>query len=118
MNQKRDIQIKFLVQGSASEPYELSFRKSGDNIIALCTCPAALNGLHCKHRLGIFRGSCKGIVSGNENQVALVQSWLPGTDIECLLNLIAEAESTYKNAKSNLAKLNKKLARAMYGGGS
>ena len=109
--------IKFLVQGSALEPYELSFRKFGDNIIALCTCPAALNGLHCEHRLGIFMGSCKGIVSGNEDQIALVQSWLPGTDIELLLNQVAEAESTFERAKKDLSSLKKRLGRAIYGGG-
>ena len=117
MNQAENEEIRFLVKGSASEPYELSFRKSGDNIIALCTCPASLNGLHCRHRLGIFSGSCKGIISGNENQVALVQSWLPGTDIEFLLNQVAEAEATLKSAKNNLSKLKKKLANAMWGGG-
>ena len=109
--------IKFLVQGSALEPYELSFRKSGANIISLCTCPAALNGQHCKHRLGIFRGSRKGIISGNEDQVALVQSWIPGTDIELLLNQVAEAESTFERAKKDLGTLKKRLARAMYGEG-
>jgi len=108
--------IKFLVQGSAPEPYELSFRKAGDNIIALCTCTAALNGQHCKHRLSIFRGSTNGIVSGNGDQVALIQSWLPGTEIELLLNQVEEAESSFERAKNNLVTLKKRLARAMYGG--
>ena len=85
--------------------------------MALCTCPAALNGQYCKHRLGIFRGSLKGIVSGNEDQVAIVQSWLPGTDIELLLNQVAGAESTLERAKKDLGTLKKKLARTMYGGG-
>lgn len=107
--------IKFLIQGSAPEPYELSFKKSGNNIIALCTCPAATNGQHCKHRLSIFSGSSNGIVSGNENQVALVQSWLPGSDIELLLNQLEEAVSAFEKAKNNLATLKKRLARAMYG---
>ena len=116
VNQEKSMEkIKFLVQGSAPEPYELSFRKSGNNIIALCTCPAAMNGQHCKHRLSIFRGSSNGIVSGNENQVALIQSWLPGSDIELLLNQLEEAVSTFERAKNNLATLKKRLARAMYG---
>jgi len=116
VNQKKDMGIKFLVQGSAPEPYELSFTKSGSVIIALCTCPAARNGQHCKHRLGIFNGSHNGIVSGNENKVALVQSWLPGTNIELLLNQLAEAETNFEKAKKNLASLKKKLAQEMFGG--
>jgi len=107
--------IKFLVQGSAPEPYELSFRQSGNNIIALCTCPAAMNGQHCKHRLNILRGISNGIVSGNENQVAHVQSWLPGSDIELLMNQMEEAESTLERAKNNLSALKKRIARTMYG---
>ena len=118
MNQVENEEIRFLIKGSASKPYELSFRKSGEKIIALCSCPASLNGLHCKHRIGILRGSCKGIISGNENQVTFVQSWLPGTDLEYLLNQVVEAEAVLKNTKEKLSKLTKKLALAMYGGGS
>ena len=37
-------EIKFLVQGSANEPYETSFFKDGEKLSAFCTCPAGTFG--------------------------------------------------------------------------
>ena len=108
-------EISFLVQGSVEAPYELSFRKSGNNIIALCTCKAAMNGQHCKHRIEIFKGFTNNIVSKNEEKVKTVQSWLHGSNVESLLNEVEEAESALESAKKSVSILKKKLARAMLG---
>lgn len=42
--------ICFLVQGSAEEPYKVTFKKNGSNLSAYCTCPAGENCQFCKHR--------------------------------------------------------------------
>lgn len=63
---------EFLVQGSALEPYKVTFKKVGGNLSAYCTCPAGENGMYCKHRFNILEGSTKGIVSGNEADVQIV----------------------------------------------
>ena len=74
--------ITFMVQGSAAEPYRVTFKKNDSNLSAYCTCPAGENGMYCKHRFRILSGETKGIVSGNENAVASAVTWLSGTDVE------------------------------------
>ena len=108
-------EISFLVQGSADAPYELVFRKSGKDIIALCTCKAAMNGQLCKHRIGIFKGITNNIVSKNENNVKTVQSWLPGSNIEYLLNQLNDAESALESARKSVSVIKKRLSRSMLG---
>ncbi len=83
---------QFKVQGSAAEPYTTTFKRDGINLIAHCTCPAGEVGQYCKHRLRILSGETDGIVSGNEKDVVIVQSWLKGTDVEAALNGLTEAQ--------------------------
>ena len=62
--------VSFHVQGSAEEPYNVTFQKRSDtNLSAYCTCPAGKNGQYCKHRINIMAGSTTGIVSGNQQDV-------------------------------------------------
>ena len=114
-----DGQISFLVQGSANEPYQVVFAKRGLNITAHCTCPAGQVGQYCKHRLDILKGdpSKLKIVSGNEPQVAIIQAWLLGTDVEAALNEVRHAEAEYEREVKKLKKIlsgyKKKLARSL-----
>ena len=104
---------KFLVQGSASEPYEVVFRRDGSNLSAYCTCPAGTNGNPCKHRFAILNGLEKDIVSGNESQVAEVAGWLPGTDVEAAMAQVEALEDQASQIKQALSKAKKDLAKAM-----
>ena len=106
-------QIVFLVQGSAPEPYEVYFSKSGNNLTAHCTCPAGENGLYCKHRFRILAGKTEGIVSDNKEDVKIVQSWLKGSDVEEAMNYVLEMEKEVEKAKKKHSAAKKKLARAM-----
>jgi hypothetical protein len=106
------VEICFLVQGSAAEPYRVTFRKNGNNLSAYCTCPAGENGQYCKHRVNILRGITSGIVSGNEAKVQVVALWLPGTDVEVALNAVIDGEKKYERAKLELSAAKKRLARA------
>jgi len=105
--------IYFLVQGSAEEPYKVTFQKSGNTLSAYCTCPAGENGQYCKHRFRILGGSAEGIVSGNSDDVMIVKSWLPGTDVEAALLEVTEKEILLEKAKKDLSAVKKKLARTM-----
>jgi len=105
--------IKFLVQGSASEPYHVTFTKTKTNLNAFCTCPAGDNGQYCKHRFGILSGSTTSIVSNNQNEVPIIQSWLPGSDVEEALKEVGEAEHECYLAKKRLSLAKKKVAKAM-----
>jgi len=105
--------IKFLVQGSAPEPYHVTFTKTKSNLNAFCTYPAGDNGQCCKHRFGLFSGSTKSIVSENKDDVSIIQSWLPGSDVEAALKEMAEAEHESDLAKKRLSLAKKKVAKAM-----
>lgn len=105
--------IEFLVQGSASEPYKVTFEKTGSHLGAFCTCPAGVNGQYCKHRAGIFGGEVTGIVSSNADQVAIVVAWLPGSDVEAALNDVVVAEAELERAKKAVASAKKKVAAVL-----
>ena len=70
--------IKFLVQGSSDEPYDVIFSKEGGRFTASCTCTAGQYGRCCKHRLNILADKRNAIVSDNLEDVDTVKSWLPG----------------------------------------
>lgn len=105
--------IVFQVHGSAPDPYTTTFTKMDSNLTAHCTCPAGAVGQYCKHRLRILQGSAEGIVSGNQDEVKTVQSWLPGSDVEIALNDIQEAEQAHEESKKLLDLAKRKLARAL-----
>jgi len=105
--------IRFLVQGSAEQPYEVTFRKAGNNLSAACTCPAGENGQYCKHRFRILEGSTEAIVSGNTEQVPTVAAWLPGTDVAAGMQAVVSAERDFERAKKIVTSAKKDLAAAM-----
>lgn len=105
--------ITFQVQGSASVPYEVVFSREGSNLTATCTCPAGLVGQYCKHRFNILYGAVDDIVSNNENEVATVVGWLPGTDVEAAMKVVAAAEAEVERAKKAATAAKKSLARVM-----
>jgi hypothetical protein len=105
--------IKFLVKGSAIEPYEVTFIKDSDKLNCLCSCPAGENFSHCKHRINILNGNTIGIVSDNESEVETIQSWLKGTELETILKETLNAEAVFKSAEAKFKNLKKKLARVM-----
>ena len=107
-------EIRFEVQGSARDPYGVIFvRRSESDLSAFCSCPAGQNGQYCKHRLNILAGITKGIVSGNDDDVKVVRSWLPGTDIELAIARMRELEKEADKIKKALSVAKKDLAKAM-----
>jgi len=106
-------ELSFLVKGSATDPYEVTFIKDGDSLTALCTCPAGQFGNFCKHRLSILDGNDKAIVSDNANRVPTIVEWLQGTDVAAALAEFRNAEKTGGASKSALAAAKRKLARTM-----
>jgi peroxiredoxin len=108
--------IKFLVQGSASEPYQIVFDKKDDSVTASCSCPAGAKGptgQYCKHRFRILRGDTDGIVSVNIEDVKTVQGWIAGSDVETAIHNLAEGEAELERAKKKVAAAKKALARVM-----
>lgn len=106
---------EFLVKGSASDPYQVSFSKDGTTVLAFCSCPAGKNGQYCKHRLGILAGSIASIVSENTADVGKVAAWLPGSEIETALAEIARLEDQAEALKKEIIYAKKVLAKIMMG---
>ena len=108
--------IKFLVQGSEEEPYEVIFDKEGGRVTATCSCPAGVKGPTgqcCKHRIGILRGDTDGIVSTNKEDVKIVQGWIAGSGIEIEVHKLAEGEAELERDKKKVAAAKRALARVM-----
>jgi len=106
--------LSFEVQGSAAEPYSVVFKKRSEtNLSAYCSCPAGENGQYCKHRFNILDGATRGIVSGNLDDLKVVQSWLVGTDLEKALVRMRELEAQADTINKALAAAKKEVAKAM-----
>lgn len=107
-------EISFKVQGSATDPYQVLFvKRSEENLSAYCTCPAGSFGQYCKHRFNILDGETKGIVSGNLDDVEIVRSWLPGTDVETTIIKMRELEAKAAEIKKALSAAKKEVAKAL-----
>lgn len=106
--------IIFLVQGSATLPYQVTFVRSGQNINASCTCPAGTNEQNCKHRINILIGDDRGIVSNNINDVKKIASWLPGSDVGVSLKSMLDAEKNFERAKIELSTAKKHLTNILH----
>jgi uncharacterized Zn finger protein len=107
-------EISFEVQGSAATPYSVTFEKHSEtNLSAYCSCPAGVNGQYCKHRFNILNGDTKGIVSTNIDDVKIVQSWLPGTDVAKALLKVRELEAEADKINKALAAAKKEVAKVM-----
>jgi uncharacterized Zn finger protein len=106
-------QVEFFVQGSAPEPYRVTFIHKGSALSAYCTCPAGENGQYCKHRVGILQGNTQGIVSDNISEASVVSSWLPGTDLEAAMNEVKRLEAEAETLKKRLLVAKKALAKVM-----
>jgi len=107
-------EIKFEVQGSSPTPYVVTFvRRSIRNLSAYCTCPAGDKGQYCKHRFNILDGEIDAIVSNNLQDIKLVQSWLPGSDIEEAIKNLRDLELAAANIKKQLTAAKKYVAKVM-----
>ena len=105
--------IKFLVQGSAQEPYKVEFSRENDKITATCNCPAGRYSTHCKHRISILTNNSKNIVSRNAEDVETISSWIRGTEVEEALNYFLKMQELEKNAKKEANKAKKYFEKIM-----
>lgn len=108
--------ITFMVKGSADEPYRVMFvREAPGHLAAFCTCPAGKHGQYCKHRFKILKGSWKGIVSDNQDDVRKVKEWLPGTRLETAMQEVEDLQAKVDKLKRRLSAAKKQVAEAMHG---
>ena len=107
-------ELIFQIQGSESEPYQVRIvRREGGNVSAYCTCQAAGNGMHCKHRIGLLTGKPEGVIGKRKEDAETVALWVKGSDIEPILTELQASETQLESLKARIAKLKKLVARAM-----
>lgn len=105
--------LVFYVQGSAAEPYKVTFERVENNLNGYCTCPAGDKGQHCKHRTNMLYGVLDGIVNPDFDDLFRLRSWIPGTDVEQALTELQAADEAFKDAESRFKAAKKNLSRAL-----
>ena len=105
--------LQFFVQGSATEPYRITFEKAGDSLSADCTCPAGKAGRYCRHIFAVLSGITKGIVSDRGRSVATLKAWLAGTDVDDAMFELVLANCEVDAARIRVSDARKGLASAL-----
>ena len=93
----------FEVQGSAANPYTVTFTMTGNDLAAHCTCPAGQKGQYCKHRFQLLDSD------------ETIREWLRGTELESALAEMADADKDLAKAKKRLQGAKKVVAAVMRG---
>lgn len=106
----------FFVQGSSSEPYEVTVKHSEQKFNVFCTCPAGEIGQNCKHKLQVISGELSKpskIVSGDLDKLSSIPDIVKKFPImEALTNLgILEKEA--ENIKKQISLQKKQIARLL-----
>jgi SWIM zinc finger len=110
----KEIQLK--VQGSADDPYLVSFHLSEKGVLvgAECNCKAGSMGNQCKHRISVLQGKCGAVVAGSD-RIDEVRASLHGSAIEAALVTVRDVQARADKAKKELALAKKALAAALQG---
>lgn len=103
----------FHVQGSATEPYKVTFEQNKGELKGYCTCPAGDNGMFCKHRLNLLYGAVDNVLDMDEVKIGQLQSWLSGSRLEAVLKELTDAEHEVADANRRLKTAKKKLSQAI-----
>jgi hypothetical protein len=110
-----EVALEFLVQGSEPEPYHVTFRRTGEQLIAGCTCAGAAAHQLCKHRLALLAGDVTAVVSGNAAAVQQLPAVMAGTALELAYGRVIETERGVEAAKRLAHAARKALGRIMQG---
>ncbi|WP_165072792.1 SWIM zinc finger family protein [Desulfovibrio sp. ZJ200] len=64
--------LHYYVQGSALEPYQVTFKGEGQGLTASCSCPAGKKGkTFCKHVAWLLKGDASRLAEGSDELAAL-----------------------------------------------
>lgn len=106
----------FFVQGSASEPYRVRFVwDEAGRFASTCTCAAASQGSHCKHRLGVILRERAVVAALDPAAVDEVVFAASASAIGDRLVELAQAERAAVIAKDQVAMARRRLSEALLG---
>lgn len=107
--------IVIQVEGSTGNSYTATFAREGDILRALCNCPAGASATHCKHRLALLNGDfsqARGDLAADIGEQ--VAALLRGTEVERVLQVLAEAQRNLASAQLEIKRHKKALDRVMH----
>lgn len=108
--------LEFIVRSSPGDgAYRLTANRIGLGIRFMCSCPAAENGTHCKHRLALLIGDLTSLVSEDSNNVEELIKMVSCTSLANAILELTRLENEFEKAKQKLSKHKKIIARLMYG---
>lgn len=107
--------ITFAVQGSAPQPYRITFERHQLELRAFCSCPAGLHGQYCKHRIHLLQGVMDSVVEGNVEQLTVLAEWLRHSSLRFALQQFDEAELALELASQRVVAARKAVSAAMGG---
>ena len=87
-----DKELRFIVQGSAPDPYAVTLNRVGDDLQTTCTCPAGRNRMYCKHRLSLLTGDFSAVVQPNQSDLTYIVQLLENSDVAAALQEIRSSE--------------------------
>ena len=105
--------LKFIVQGSLPGGYEIFANKTVQTLTFTCSCEAGSKGSHCKHRFALLAGQTDSILSGNEQDLALLHAMLSGSSIEARFRKICLLEREKEEIDVRLKAERKAIGREM-----
>ncbi|MFZ1430592.1 MAG: SWIM zinc finger family protein [Geminicoccaceae bacterium] len=84
--------LRFAIEGSQGDEYEVLAWRDGAELLITCTCQAAVNRRLCRHRVMLLNGVVDDLLGDNEDDVRLLKDLLRGTTMEAALQRFAAAE--------------------------
>lgn len=107
--------MKFSVRSrSSGEIYDIRVVQSAGPIAILCTCAAAENGTHCKHRLALISGDAGDLVGGTHS-IEDLRAAIAGSNIEAAIRRVSEQEALIAAEQAKLKAAKKALSQALMG---
>jgi hypothetical protein len=105
--------LRFSILGSTGNVYEIAASRQGPRFTMNCTCEAAVNGLHCRHRMALLDGECTDLVSGNQEDVEKLKILFEGTDAQRYYRELVQLEAELEALKKQVKNHKHAFARAM-----
>lgn len=107
------MKFEFLVKGTASEPYKVTFTFDAKKGSGNCTCPAGQKRQICKHRIWILEGDLAKVAATNETAYLKFKETLVGTDIETTFLAYKNADTESVRAEKHLKLAKSALTKTM-----
>ncbi len=72
----------FSIKGSTGNIYEITARRTANQLRTTCTCQAGQNRTWCKHRTALLDGDVSNLLSENASDIKKLAEWAVGVEVE------------------------------------